>query len=258
MRRITFIAAACAAIALGAAVPAAAGDEVEHPNDHPHNYFQGNAQDCEDEAFLANAALAGLLTPGETLFDSEPEGEEFPEGVIEGTVYGDDDQFLDVVQLDDSYVITAIVVKGGPAYTLYAVEGTESPWTELHSPPLDGETQYPGISHWFVCGYQDEEPTETPTPTPSESPSESPSETPSESPSESPSETPSETPSESPSESPSGTPSESPTLTPSESPSETPGGELPDTGGSPAGLLALAGALVVAGLLALRHRFVKP
>lgn len=256
MRRITFIAAACAAIAVGAAAPAAADNEVDHPDDHGHNYYPGNATTCEQ-----------VDAPGMMLYSSEDDqAVEGQEDVIQGTVYGDDDQFLDVELLDDSYTITAVVVKGAPNYTVYL----EPPWTELHAPPigwepeadlealLAGGLKYPAISHWFVCGTQ-EEPTETPTSTPSESPSETPSEppteTPSESPTETPSESPTETPSESPSESPSGTPSESPTVTPSPSPTDE--GELPDTGGSPAAPLALAGGLLVAGLLALRHRFVK-
>lgn len=81
----------------------------------------------------------------------------------------------------------------------------------------------------------------TPTPTPSETPSETPTPTPSETPSETPS--------------PSDTPSETPSESPTPSPSDTPDEDLPDTGSSPATLLALGLGLVAAAAFLLRRRF---
>ncbi|WP_116952085.1 LPXTG cell wall anchor domain-containing protein [Jiangella endophytica] len=248
---------------MGAALLGTLPAAADH--NEPDQILDGNVKSCEG------------IVDGDVVWE---ESADVPDIIHHGwfTVdLSDDNQWLDVVltsEGENSGIDLAVLVKGGPQtavylgpdlthlqapdnasggpaaisnYTICKVHFNEPPTEEPTEPPTEEPTEPPT-----------EEPTEPPTEEPTETPSESPSETPSESPSETPSESPSETPSETPSESPSETPSESPSETPSESPSETPGEDLPDTGSSPAVLLMAAGVLVAAGLVALRHRFVKP
>jgi hypothetical protein len=64
---------------------------------------------------------------------------------------------IDITANPEGYVLTGVVVKGGPAYNVYAATapaGTtplgDLPWLDLH-PPLNASGNPAGISHWFVC-----------------------------------------------------------------------------------------------------------
>jgi hypothetical protein len=58
--------------------------------------------------------------------------------------------FIDITAVPAGYVITGVVVKGGPAYNKYPNLGA-LPWNDLHA-PLVPSGKPAEISHWFVCG----------------------------------------------------------------------------------------------------------
>ena len=63
-----------------------------------------------------------------------------------------DATYIDITATPSSVTITGVVVKGGPAYNVYATGSLGSlPWLALHS-PLNPNNKPAGISHWFVCG----------------------------------------------------------------------------------------------------------
>jgi hypothetical protein len=76
----------------------------------------------------------------------------------------DSKRYLTVTDIGD-YVITAIVVKGGPSYHTYSVSDLgELPWTRLHAPE-NASGKHAEISHWFLCGTRGEPSTGTTTTT---------------------------------------------------------------------------------------------
>ena len=128
--------------------------------------FPGNATDCNE-----GNNPAGL--EGEILLQGTGSAEN---ALLEGTVSGDDNQFLNIVVLDPDVVITGTVVKAGPGgYRVYYGDPVE----DMTAPPLDPAKpdKFPAISHWFVCGFVEEptsppptEPTSPPPTTPGEAP----------------------------------------------------------------------------------------
>jgi LPXTG-motif cell wall-anchored protein len=118
-------------ILVAALLPSATAQELP-----PFKDFDGNATTCED---------AGL------------EGDLLSAGQIEGTISGDDKQFLNVEVLDPDVVITGTVVKGANAYRVYYGD----PVPDMTAPLKKGK--YPAISHWYVCGVEQDESPTTPT-----------------------------------------------------------------------------------------------
>lgn len=63
-----------------------------------------------------------------------------------------DDTYLDVTAVADGVEIVGVIVKGGPAYNVYApADLGDLPWSDLHS-PLVPSGKPAAISHWFACG----------------------------------------------------------------------------------------------------------
>jgi hypothetical protein len=86
---------------------------------------------------------------------------------------GDNTGGVDITAVPDGVTVVGVVVKGGPAYNVYADLG-DLPWTGLHA-PLVPSGKPAAVSHWFVCGTGKSETstppdTDTPTDTPTESP----------------------------------------------------------------------------------------
>jgi LPXTG-motif cell wall-anchored protein len=84
-----------------------------------------------------------------------------------------DGQTVTIESVPDGTTVTGIVVKGGPAYNVY-VPGerglSELPvWDELRS-PLNNGGNLPQVSHWFACGVETVEPSESTAPSESEEP----------------------------------------------------------------------------------------
>ncbi|QQQ77484.1 hypothetical protein IOD16_02825 [Saccharothrix sp. 6-C] len=68
---------------------------------------------------------------------------------------------IDITANPEGYVLTGVVVKGGPAYNVYtAAKLGDLAWEDLH-PPLNAGGGPAGISHWFVCAEQDDTVTTT-------------------------------------------------------------------------------------------------
>jgi hypothetical protein len=138
-----------AAIATALTLPAGAGLALAQP-DSPVLY-EGNLRHCDDVR-----DRAGVEIEGDDLINVDA-GDSAANDIVKGTVSGDG-KVLDVELLKKYYVITAVVVKGGPNAYVYL----EPPFTGLVSPDnVGGKT--PEISHWFVCGYKKPKPTKTPT-----------------------------------------------------------------------------------------------
>ena len=84
---------------------------------------------------------------------------------------GDDTGGVDITAVPDDVTVLGVVVKGGPAYNVYANLGNLR-WLGLHA-PLVPSGQPAAVSHWFVCGVDKSETT-----TPSTPPSSSTTDTP--------------------------------------------------------------------------------
>ncbi len=84
---------------------------------------------------------------------------------------GDNTAGVDITSVPDGIEIVGVIVKGGPAYNVYAPSDLgELPWRGLHA-PLVPSGQPAAVSHWFVCGVgggATSSPTDTPTDTPTE------------------------------------------------------------------------------------------
>jgi LPXTG-motif cell wall-anchored protein len=119
-------------ILVAALLPSATAQELPPFED----FFEANAKTCED------AGLEGDILSAEQ---------------VEGTVSGDDNQFLNVEVLDADVVITGTVVKGANAYRVYYGD----PVPDMTAPLKKGK--YPAISHWYVCGFEQDESPTTPT-----------------------------------------------------------------------------------------------
>lgn len=119
------IAAACAAIAFSA--PAA---NAAWSSDARATAYDGNVTTC------AEAGLSGDIISVSS------------SGGVENV-----DQYVDVTGVPEGYVLTGVVVKGGPGYNVYEGLGA-LPWEDLRA-PLTKSGQLPAISHWFACGEQD-------------------------------------------------------------------------------------------------------
>jgi hypothetical protein len=88
---------------------------------------------------------------------------------------GDNTDGVDITGVPEGVQIVGVVVKGGPAYNVYA-DLDDLPWHGLHA-PLVPSGKPAAVSHWFVCGTgksetstppTEESPTDTPTTSPSE------------------------------------------------------------------------------------------
>jgi hypothetical protein len=80
---------------------------------------------------------------------------------------GDNTAGLDITSVPEGIEIVGVIVKGGPAYNVYAGLG-DLPWLDLHA-PLVPSGEPAAVSHWFVCGVEEKDDTSTPpTTTPSE------------------------------------------------------------------------------------------
>lgn len=196
MRRLASITAISSVLLIATQLPAVAAEPEE---------FDGNVTTCQ-QAIDAGADFTGT---------------DLDESVVIGTI-SDDGTMLDVELVDDSWTITAVVVKGGNGYMVY----TEPPYEDLVSPLNDGG-QIPQISHWFACGEQVPPPTDEPTVPPTDEPTATPTATP--------------------------TDMATPTATPTTPAGDRPD-DLPDTGVSPALMLVVGVALIGGAALALRRR----
>jgi hypothetical protein len=81
---------------------------------------------------------------------------------------GDNTSGVGISAVPDEVEIVGVIVKGGPAYNVYADLG-DLPWSGLHA-PLVPSGKPAGVSHWFVCGVSNGDtsttpssPTDTPT-----------------------------------------------------------------------------------------------
>jgi len=129
------VTALAAGALLGLAGTASATPDLPQPvsGDDRATAHEGNvvAKDCTD------------LFPG-----SAPVGE----GDLTVEVDGSNTN-LDITAVDGVEVV-GVVVKGGPAYNVYAPENLgELPWLDLHS-PLVPSGKPAQISHWFACGVE--------------------------------------------------------------------------------------------------------
>jgi hypothetical protein len=134
MRRYILAAtsAAVAAVALFAGTAAAQPDDVPVSGDDRATAHAGNVveKDCA-ELFKGSSAIgAGDLTSS-----------------VDGT-----NTYLDITAVADGVEVTAVIVKGGPAYNVYeAADLGDLAWLDLHS-PLVSSGKPAQISHWFACG----------------------------------------------------------------------------------------------------------
>lgn len=134
MRRYILAAtsAAIAAVALFAGTAAAQPDDVPVSGDDRATAHAGNVveKDCA-ELFKGSSAIgAGDLTSS-----------------VDGT-----NTYLDITAVADGVEVTAVIVKGGPAYNVYeAADLGDLAWLDLHS-PLVSSGKPAQISHWFACG----------------------------------------------------------------------------------------------------------
>ncbi|XVS65623.1 hypothetical protein ACQPYE_06050 [Actinosynnema sp. CA-299493] len=116
----------------------------------------------DDRAVVGERKNVDIGQPGNACEVVGLPGEEMtlPAGTF--TVEGVD---IDITANPEGYVLTGVVVKGGPAYNVYtAAELGDLAWEDLH-PPLNASGTPAGISHWFVCAKQDDTTTTTTTPT---------------------------------------------------------------------------------------------
>lgn len=82
--------------------------------------------------------------------------------------------YLDITAVADGIEVVGVIVKGGPAYNVYAPAGLgELPWLDLHS-PLVPSGKPAQISHWFACGVEDTTTTTTAPPSSSDTETETP------------------------------------------------------------------------------------
>ncbi|WP_019819271.1 hypothetical protein [Saccharomonospora saliphila] len=244
--RTTVASALAIGLVTGWASTASATEEAaEDPRAERHD---GNVTTCAEFG-------GGILI---SLGDDEAV-ENTPELVYEGG-QPNQDRHLTITEVPDDLTVTAVVVKGGPAYNVY-VPGENglsatAPWEDLRA-PLNPGGNVPTISHWFACGEEAPSPTSTPPesePSEPEEPGESESEEPEPS-TEQPSSSAETTPP--PGETESTTATEDVTSTPETSETDvSPAGESDDlasTGFSGGWLIAVGAALLLGGgvLLAL-------
>jgi hypothetical protein len=125
-RNILLSLSAAFAVVSGAflVAPAGAVPQADTPvsGDPRATAYAGNATDCAD---------AGL--PGEVID---------VEFTIDAT-----NTYVTITSVPDGYVLTGVVVKGGPAYNVYVGDVR----TDLHA-PLVSSGKPAQISHWFACG----------------------------------------------------------------------------------------------------------
>lgn len=119
-------------LSLGAATAAHAAEPQEDPRATAHD---GNATTCAD------AGLSGEHVTNRISYER---------GQLD-----DQQQYLDIIAVDDGVEVTGIVVKGGDRYNVY-VPGElglpdAPPWEDLRAPLNDGGN-IPALSHWYVCG----------------------------------------------------------------------------------------------------------
>lgn len=137
-------------VLVAAAVAAAltAGGSPGYANEHKPTDPNGanNATRCDEKA----VELAGqkLVNDGDVLVDG------FDLTYEEGAI--SEETFVTIDSVDEHFNVTGVVVKGGPEYTVYRVGEDiyveDLPWA-LSTPEHQGD--FPKVSHWFLCGYQD-------------------------------------------------------------------------------------------------------
>ncbi|WP_034275970.1 hypothetical protein [Haloechinothrix halophila] len=128
-------------LSLGAATAAQAATFEEDDRATIHT---GNAKDCDDVG-LDGSVIVQI--DGEEDFGTELI--EYERGELE------EDQYLDILSIEDGVEVTGIVVKGGEDANIYVPgeNGLEEnpPWEDLRS-PLNAGDKIPQISHWYICG----------------------------------------------------------------------------------------------------------
>ena len=125
-RNILLSLSAAFAVVSGAflVAPAGAVPQADTPvsGDPRATAYAGNATDCAD---------AGL--PGEV--------------IDVGFTIDATNTYVTITSVPDGFVLTGVVVKGGPAYNVYVGDVR----TDLHA-PLVSSGKPAQISHWFACG----------------------------------------------------------------------------------------------------------
>lgn len=123
-----------AATALGAAlvisslaVSHAGAVAVENPTTHA-----GNVTTCADVGFSGAIQLEGAILSGTYLT-----------ALVDYTVVGD--TAVTLTRVAPAITILAVAVKGGPNYHVYS-----TPLDPMVS-PLNGGTNVPALSHWYLC-----------------------------------------------------------------------------------------------------------
>ncbi|MCT2582993.1 hypothetical protein [Actinophytocola gossypii] len=154
MRRTTTVARAVLTAAFAstallgvAGVAAATPDRTPQAGDDRATVHEGNVvgKHCAD-LFPGSSDVTGLLR-------TEVDGS---------------NTYLDVTGTD-GVDVAGVIVKGGPAYNVYAPGDLgELPWLDLHS-PLVPSGKPAQISHWFACGVESGETTTQPS-TPDQEP----------------------------------------------------------------------------------------
>jgi hypothetical protein len=143
-----FLAATSAAVT---AVVLLAGAAAAQPIEPPVS------GDSRATAYPGNAVAANCLV----LF---PGSSAIAVGDITRSVDGTN-TYVDITAIAAGVDVAGVVVKGGPAFNVYKVADLGAlAWEDLHS-PLVSSGKPAQISHWFACGFKDDETTTTTTTT---------------------------------------------------------------------------------------------
>jgi hypothetical protein len=121
-----------------------------------------------------------------------------------------------------TFVIDAVIVKGGPSANVYLYPGGAVSGTGLAAPLNLANNEPFDLGSVRFCYNQVATPTPTPTPTPTSTPTPTPTNTPTPTPTGTPTPTPTSTPTPTPTGTPTPTPTSTPTPTPTSTPTPTP------------------------------------
>jgi hypothetical protein len=186
MQRRLAIFIAAGALVLASSAPAFADhEEPELFEDGP-----GGNTTCEE----VGARVGADIVPPPAHADWDDTGKVEPPVELDNefvtatfTEFNDDDEPTHLtVTAKPGFVVTAVIVKGGPASNAY----TQEPFHDMHAPGVGQNQNIPGISHYTICGEETdddngngdngngdngddgngEEPTKTPVPVPTDVP----------------------------------------------------------------------------------------